>query len=398
MNSNIISIQNNLDAYLPKDIFIEISSFLPYKDFIVIGRVCKLWQEHSSNDIVWRQYSEKRWPDYTKFPDISWKEHFQSNYKGSFYSSLTQSNSGNHCAKNNILYLYKNENMFPTLKMSSHKGSINQIIILSYTDPIHYITCASDGYIKIWNNNVDDDCLFEKKIHSKAISCMELLKETLFTGFEDGIIKIWKLQFNENYSLEFIDELKGLKEHGQAIKCIKVSRISPCSYQIISGSQDASIGIWKMKGNGDSYLSQTLKSHKSAITTLKMHKRTNCLISGSIDKTIKIWSINQYNLYECVQTLEFHQSTVTALIANPLSNYFFSSDNTGHIVIWKHINKQWYFESVSERENAEIYDMKFKEKRPQVTDFTKIFSLASGGELCLWTLKDKPIEPAIENQ
>ena len=395
MNSNIISIQNNLDAYLPKDIFFEISSTLTYKDFIAVEKVCKLWQEHSNYDMIWKRYSKYRWPDYTKLGSISWKEHFQSNYKGSFYNSLTQSNSGIHCAKNNILYLFKHENMFPTLKMSSHTGSINQIIILSYSEPIQYITCASDGYIKIWNNNVDDSCLFEKKIHSKGITCMELLKETLFTGFEDGILKFWNFTLNEKYSLKIIDELKG---HDGAISCIKLSRESTRSYQFFSGSRDASIGIWRMKDNDDFYLSQTLKSHKSAITTLKMHKRTNTLISGSIDKTIKIWSINQYNFYDCMQTLEFHQSTITALLPSPLSYLFFSSDNSGRIIIWKYMNKQWHFESEAERENAEIYDIKFKEKRSQVSDFKQFLSLASGGEISLWNLENKPIDPLTNDQ
>jgi len=388
MNSNIILRQNNLDAYLPKDIFFEISTILPHNDWITIGGVCKLWQEHSDYEIIWKRYAMNRWPDYTKLPNISWKEHFQSNFKGSFYNSLNQSNAGFHCAKNNILYLLKPDDTFPVLKKSSHTGSINQIIIHSFTDPIYIITCASDGYVKIWNNNADEDCLFEKKIHSKGVTCMELIKDTLFTGGEDGSIKIWKLEFNQKYSLNFITELK---EGEEAITCFKINKENPFSHQICSGSRDTAIRIWKLKSSGESLLSQTLKSHQSAITILKMQKRTNCLISGSIDKMIKIWSTNQNNLYECVQTLDFHQSTITALIANPLSPFFYSTDNSGHIVVWRYFEQKWYFESTANN-NGVIYDMKFKEKRPQVFDFTHFFSLGTDGEISGWTVEYKPVD------
>ncbi len=388
MNSNIILRQNNLDAYLPKDIFFEISSVLTHKDWITIGRVCKLWQEHSNYDIIWKRYAMKCWPDYVKLPEISWKQHFYSNFKGSFYNSLNQSSAGFHCAKNNILYLFKPDNTFPILKKSTHTGSINQIIIHGFLDPIYIITCASDGYVKIWNNNVDEDCLFEKKIHSRGISCMELIKDRLFTGCEDGSIKVWKLEFNQIYSLKFITELKADDE---AITCLKINKENPFSHQICSGSRDGTIRIWEMINNGESFLSQTLKCHQSAITVLKMQKRTNCLISGSIDKTIKIWSNNLKKLYECVQTLNYHNFTITSLLANPLSPFFYSTDNTGHIAVWRYFEQKWYLESTANN-NGVIYDIKFKEKRPQVFDFTHFFALGADGEIGGWTIEDQPVD------
>lgn len=376
--------QNNAYLYLSKDIFFEIASHLSPLEFIVIRSICKLWRDLSENEDTWRRYSKSKWPEFVKLECINWKEHFQTNFKGSFYHSLNNYGTNLLFAKNNRIYIFDPENNSHSKLKTSHLGSINQIIVYKDAELDHFITCGSDGYINIWNDNNSKEASFTQKIHTAGVSCIGLLNGLLFSGSFDCSLKIWKLTTERKeekipYALDLIDEFKKLPN---PIAILKIDNEG-----FYTGSKDATINHMKLDSQNKIILNQILKGHQATITALKINNRTNCLISGSVDKTIKIWTKNQRNLYECAQTLEFHQSTITAFIADPLSYFLLSTSLDGNIAVWRYSdkNKKWTYESSKNKESAEMHDLKFLQKRAMFHNYNHFYSLLSTGKIAVWT-------------
>ncbi len=384
----------NSSDYLSQDMFLHISYSFDSRDITHTSSVNKLWYAHSNHEDVWKYQSRKKWPTYVKIEDLSWKDHYKSNYNGSF-GSVNWFDTIIITTQDQRLNSVKGRTGDPSEITSSHTGSINQLYIHQSKKPeTKFFTCASDGYINVYNKLSATDSIHRQKIHDRSVNCMEILESCLFTGSNDHLIKFWRFNFTtvekpntfpvekvSSFSLKLMKELKG---HTDDVVCLQLSKESNNSCVLFSGSRDNTICVWSM--NDEScQLQQRLIGHTSPITALKLHNRTNCLISGSVDKTIRIWSkVN--NQYNCSQTIESHKAPIISMIAAPLSSAFFSTDLCGEIEGYQYQDGQWLKISSNSNRDFKIISLKYRRSSVLKIDNTKCCTLLATGRVILWDI------------
>jgi WD40 repeat protein len=324
--------ENNPSEILPKDLFFEISKFLSPTHLNMTRCVSKLWKTSSDQDIIWEYQSKNKWGSYVKLTGITWKQHFQSNYNGSKVGNLSYLDNNIVITFNRTITFFNLQTNKGSREKTSHTGSLNQFLL--YDNPhlkIKFLTCGSDGSLKIWDDKLGSKNLFSEQVHSRSVTCMQIIRKFLFTASEDCTVKVWQLDYlptntKAPYSLKLKNELKG---HDGAITCFHINKEFAYTH-VFTGSRDKTINIFEVRIGKSAILKQTLKGHRSAITALTVHPSTGCLISGSVDKTIKIWIKQNNSFYYCTQTLIYHLGTVTTLLTVPLKIIFLFRINRWH--------------------------------------------------------------------
>uniref|UniRef100_A0A251TRS3 RING-type E3 ubiquitin transferase n=1 Tax=Helianthus annuus TaxID=4232 RepID=A0A251TRS3_HELAN len=93
--------------------------------------------------------------------------------------------------------------------------------------------------------------------------------------------------------------------------------------KIFSGHSDGTIKIWTgkntSKGKGSVLrLTQEIREHTKAVTSLTVPPSGNTLYSGSHDKTIRVWSINKEDVY-CEEVYDVKEHVNNLLVANNIA-------------------------------------------------------------------------------
>ncbi|KAI3775527.1 hypothetical protein L1987_50106 [Smallanthus sonchifolius] len=93
--------------------------------------------------------------------------------------------------------------------------------------------------------------------------------------------------------------------------------------KIFTGHSDGTIKIWtgKNTGNGKGSvlrLTQEIREHTKAVTSLTVLQSGNTLYSGSHDKTIRVWSINKEDLL-CEEVYDVKEHVNNLLVANNIA-------------------------------------------------------------------------------
>jgi len=127
--------------------------------------------------------------------------------------------------------------------------------------------------IKIWDLSTSQ-CINDLREHDSNVSCLDKKDNRLFSGFADGVIKVWDLSNSSN--IRCIATLVG---HEHAIRCFhKAGNL------LFSGSWDGVIKVWDLT---TTQCLATLAGHHYPVIFL--YKEGNRLFSGDKDGTIKIW-------------------------------------------------------------------------------------------------------------
>ncbi|VEU19628.1 DEKNAAC100251 [Brettanomyces naardenensis] len=86
---------------------------------------------------------------------------------------------------------------------------------------------------------------------------------------------------------------------------------------------------------------ETLKNHRSEVSTIKWLPLSNSLLSGSEDGSIDVWSKDEGSNYTLVQTLStVHKASITSIgVVDKCSKVFISGDASGFVDVWK-LNEQ----------------------------------------------------------
>jgi WD40 repeat protein len=187
------------------------------------------------------------------------------------------------------------------------------------------VTCNNS--FKIYKLNFSDRKNSEEKFkndaHSDLIFHLLLLKNRLLlSASADQTIKVWN-------STNLTDELKTLKHHTEAVKCL----VELPHDRIASGSEDRTIKIWDLSSLENAYVLKTLEGHNYWIRCLAYLESLDYLASGSWDSSIYIWDLQDFTLKKTI----IASDTVYSLGILKNGDLVSGSAN-GYIQIWNKMN------------------------------------------------------------
>ncbi|KAJ4870791.1 Transducin/WD40 repeat-like superfamily protein [Raphanus sativus] len=169
--------------------------------------------------------------------------------------------------------------------------------------------------------------------------------DLLYTGSDSKNVRVWKN----------LKDYAGFKSSSGLIKAIVI-----CGYRVFTGHQDGKIRIWKIStrtpgkyrrvGTLPTFKSRVKTSvnpkyimegrrnknskktkHKDAVSSLSMDVELGLLYSSSWDRTIKVWRISDSKCLECIQA---HDDAINSVMFG-FDDLVFTGSADGTVKVWR---------------------------------------------------------------
>ncbi|GAA0160604.1 hypothetical protein LIER_17123 [Lithospermum erythrorhizon] len=160
-----------------------------------------------------------------------------------------------------------------------------------------------DKTIKIWRV-ADFKCLETIDAHDDAVNSVVVGFDGLvFSGSADGLVKVWKREFQGKRTRHFFSQTLLKQEYA-----VTALSVDPTASNLYCGSSDGLVNFWEM----DRHLSYggVLRGHKLAILCIATLR--NLIFSGSADNNICVWRRDE-SKHICLSVLSGHTGPVKCL-------------------------------------------------------------------------------------
>ncbi len=190
-------------------------------------------------------------------------------------------------------------------------------------------TNSGDSTVKLWdvsplygNSTASVARLKTLKGHTGRVYAIAFLPDSLVTGGEDQLIRLWDLNSGECLRI-----FTGHDSHIFDVACL--SRPDQAALIASGGSTDQTIRLWNAQ-TGDCL--STLTGHQAAIQTLAFSPDGSLLASGSADQTIRLWDVNSGSL---VKTLTGHSKELRSVAFSPDGSLLLSASEDETLRLWQ---------------------------------------------------------------
>lgn len=213
------------------------------------------------------------------------------------------------------------------------------------SDPTRGSKLVSD-----FEEDSDGDSLVGSIVREEGhIYSLAATNDLLYTGSDSNYIRVWKN----------LDEFSGFKSNSGLVKAIVICR----DERVFTGHQDGKIRVWKTSAKNPrvytragslpalkDVLKRSVKpsnyvevrrrrrelwiKHSDAVSCLSLVEDQGLLYSASWDRTVKVWRIHDL---KCIESIRAHDDAVNSVVAMAWSgeSLVFSGSADGTVKVWK---------------------------------------------------------------
>ena len=212
-------------------------------------------------------------------------------------------------------------------------------------------TGSDSKNIRVWKNLKEFSGF---KSSSGLVKAIIIAGEKIFTGHQDGKIRVWKVIPKNPTVHKRSGTLPTLKEvfkssirpsayvqvrnrsalwikHSDAISCLTLNEDKTLLY---SASWDRTFKVWRIS---DSKCLESINAHDDAVNSV-VASLDGLVFTGSADGTVKVWKREQQGKrtkHSPVQTLLKQESAVTALAVNTSGSVLYCGSSDGMVNYWE---------------------------------------------------------------
>ncbi|CAH0546131.1 unnamed protein product [Brassicogethes aeneus] len=372
--------QRDFISLLPKELALNVLSFLDPRDLLRAAQTCRSWRFLADDNLLWKEKCKqagiddmprKRCSPRSPSTNISpWKAAYMRQnlielnwrsrpirppkmLKGHDDHVITCLQfCGNRIVSgsdDNTLKVWSATTGKCLRTLVGHTGGVWSSQMSGST----IISGSTDRTLKVWDADTGV-CIHTLYGHTSTVRCMHLHGKKVVSGSRDATLRVWDIETGS-----FLHVLVG---HLAAVRCVQydgrlvvsgaydymvkvwnpeteeclhtlqghTNRVYSLQFDgvhVVSGSLDTSIRVWEVETGQCKHM---LIGHQSL--TSGMELRNNILVSGNADSTVKVWDIVTG---QCLQTLSGpykHQSAVTCLQFN--SRFVITSSDDGTVKLW----------------------------------------------------------------
>ncbi|XP_026476912.1 F-box/WD repeat-containing protein 7-like [Ctenocephalides felis] len=373
--------QRDFISLLPKELALNVLSFLEPRDLLRAAQTCRSWRFLADDNLLWKEkcrqagihnVREQRRNHKMKLVNTRspWKAAYMRQHtiemnwrsapvrppkvlKGHDDHVITCLQfSGNRIVSgsdDNTLKVWSAVTGKCLRTLVGHTGGVWS----SQMSGSVIISGSTDRTLKVWDADTGE-CTHTLYGHTSTVRCMHLHDHKVVSGSRDATLRVWDITHGTC--------LHVLVGHLAAVRCVQydgrlvvsgaydymvkvwnpereeclhtlqghTNRVYSLQFDgihVVSGSLDTSIRVWEVESGSCKH---TLMGHQSL--TSGMELRNNILVSGNADSTVKVWDIISG---QCLQTLSGpnkHQSAVTCLQFN--SRFVITSSDDGTVKLW----------------------------------------------------------------
>jgi F-box/WD-40 domain protein MET30 len=158
----------------------------------------------------------------------------------------------------------------------------SQPVLTLQFDEQHLITGTFNGTINVWDIETGE-LVRQMTEHLDAVSALKFDSTKIISGSYDKTLRVWSYRTGQCLST--------FRGHEGKVLCLDFD-----GNIISSGSTDTHVRVW----NFDAKTCFTLRGHKGAVNSVKIHSGSNKLYSCSDDATIRVWDLETK---QCLQVL-----------------------------------------------------------------------------------------------
>ncbi|XP_057429597.1 zinc finger CCCH domain-containing protein 48-like [Lotus japonicus] len=199
------------------------------------------------------------------------------------------------------------------------KGRVLAMIVGNDT----LFAAAEDGVISAWRGSSDANSPFELVAslsgHTKAVSCLTVGVNRLYSGSMDQSIKVWDLD-----TLECLMTLNGHTGEVTSLIC--------WSDFLLSGASDCTIKIWVATEEGPLKVTytHTLENGVVALNGMTDAEGKHVLCCSSRDNSVRLYELPPFS----ERGRLFARKEIRSIEVGP-GGLFFTGDGTGLVMVWK---------------------------------------------------------------
>ncbi|KAJ8915801.1 hypothetical protein NQ315_004613 [Exocentrus adspersus] len=372
--------QRDFISLLPKELALNVLSFLEPRDLLKAAQTCHSWRVLAEDNLLWKEkckhagieeIPKKRMSSRSLGAHMSpWKAAYMRQHaiemnwrskpirefkmlKGHDDHVITCLQfCGNRIVSgsdDNTLKVWSATTGKCLRTLVGHTGGVWSSQMSGNT----IISGSTDRTLKVWDADTGI-CKHTLYGHTSTVRCMHLHGTKVVSGSRDATLRVWDIETGN-----FLHVLVG---HLAAVRCVQydgrlvvsgaydymvkvwnpeteeclhtlqghTNRVYSLQFDgvhVVSGSLDTSIRVWEVETGACKH---TLMGHQSL--TSGMELRNNILVSGNADSTVKVWDIVSG---QCLQTLSGpfkHHSAVTCLQFN--NRFVITSSDDGTVKLW----------------------------------------------------------------
>lgn len=274
--------QRDFISLLPKELALQVLSYLEPKDLLRAAQTCRNWRFLCDDNLLWREKCKQakisvelknnkpKRGRVGNMPPISspWKATYMRHH---------------------------------TIEMNWRSRDVRTPKILKGHDD-HVITClqfcgnrivsgSDDNTLKVWSASTGK-CLKTLVGHTGGVWSSQMAGNIIISGSTDRTLKVWNAETG--------DCLHTLYGHTSTVRCMHLH-----GHKVVSGSRDATLRVWDIN---DGSCLHVLVGHLAAVRCVQYDGKL--VVSGAYDYMVKIWNAERQ---ECLHTLQGHTNRVYSL-------------------------------------------------------------------------------------
>ncbi|ESL10098.1 hypothetical protein TRSC58_02173 [Trypanosoma rangeli SC58] len=237
----------------------------------------------------------------------------------------------------------------------------------------------SDGFLRVYDVNT---FVMENEFvqHKGSVECIAEMEGRVYTGGRDWKIYQWVPE-SYNYERQF-------SGHTNAVRCL-------CSYTgstgavLFTGGDDGMVKVWDpylpvKQSNENNPCVHTFVGHTRGVWALELVSPNNQLWSGGEDTNIRVWDLQSL---KCVTVLEHHSFPIACLTL--VEHRVWSGDKHGHILLWD-LKTLSPMQELSQQMRVEHRSVLAIRKMVS-TVVWKVWTTGSAGHIHCWNADSMPL-------
>lgn len=369
-------LQRDFISLLPKELALNVLSYLRPSDLSRAARTCRYWRFLADDNLLWKEQCRRAGIDSVRAgpraPPASspWKAAFVRRmriehnwvHRGTAEPLVMRGHDdhvitclqfhGNHIlsgSDDTTLKIWSATTGKCLRTLVGHSGGVWS----SQMGGELVVSGSTDRSVRVWDA-ASGRCLHVFTGHTSTVRCLHLHGSRVVSGSRDATLRLWCVRAARclrvlvghlgavrcvqydgrvvvsgayDYFVKVWDPESGLCVHTLAGHTNRVYSLQFDGRLVVSGSLDTSIRVWDVRTGLQKH---ALLGHQSLTSGMELRGRT--LVSGNADSTVKIWDVTTG---QCLHTLTGPDKHISAVTCVQTTNRFvITSSDDGTVKLW----------------------------------------------------------------
>ncbi|XP_044270535.1 F-box/WD repeat-containing protein 7 isoform X2 [Tribolium madens] len=270
--------QRDFISLLPRELALNVLSFLEPKDLLRAAQTCRSWRFLAEDNLLWKEKCRQAGID--EIP----KRRCSPRSPGTQMSPWKAAYMRQHAIEMN----WRSKPIRPPKMLKGHDDHV--ITCLQFCGN-RIVSGSDDNTLKVWSA-ITGKCLRTLVGHTGGVWSSQMSGATIISGSTDRTLKVWDAETG--------DCIHTLNGHTSTVRCMHLH-----GNKVVSGSRDATLRVWDIKTGACLHV---LVGHLAAVRCVQYDGRL--VVSGAYDYMVKVWNPERE---ECLHTLQGHTNRVYSL-------------------------------------------------------------------------------------